>query len=243
MIRYLLGSLLCFSLSCAHALELRSPVTQTKLLELYTSEGCSSCPPADRWLSGFKDDARLWQQVVPVAFHVDYWDYIGWPDRFATAAYGERQHSYATVAGLRTVYTPGVLLAGKEWRRWVIDDADAFTAGPPVGELAVSVDANALTARFAPVTPAASWELHVAVLGFELSTEVDAGENSGRHLQHDFVVLGYQRLPLTAINGIATVNGTLPTVRAAAPRQALAVWVSRRNDPRPLQAVGGWLSI
>ncbi len=72
------------SQASADTLHLASGDTRVNLLELYTSEGCSSCPPADRWLSGLRQDPRLWRQLVPVAFHVDYWDGIGWPDRFAS---------------------------------------------------------------------------------------------------------------------------------------------------------------
>ena len=78
----------------------------TALVELYTSEGCSSCPPADRWLSSLKDDEGLWKEFVPLAFHVDYWDYIGWEDRFADKQYSQRQRRYAHEFSEPTVYTP-----------------------------------------------------------------------------------------------------------------------------------------
>src|SRR5881394_898637 len=73
----------------------QSPATSTPVIELYTSEGCSSCPPADRWLSTLKADAAK-GRVVAQAFHVGYWDYIGWVDRFASPAYTERQHQVAS---------------------------------------------------------------------------------------------------------------------------------------------------
>jgi hypothetical protein len=75
------------------SLQLDSGERQVTLLELYTSQGCSSCPPAERWLNTYIDNNKLWREVVPVAFHVDYWDYIGWQDTFAAAAYGERQRA------------------------------------------------------------------------------------------------------------------------------------------------------
>lgn len=90
--------------------------TQVRLIELYTSEGCYSCPPADDWIRKLKTDKRLWKEFVPTAFHVDYWDYIGWKDPFASADNTRRQHHYASVLGMRTVYTPGFFLNGKEWR-------------------------------------------------------------------------------------------------------------------------------
>src|SRR5688572_1610666 len=113
------GGIFCLSLETPSALDafrLQSPAQQVHLLELYTSEGCSSCPPADRWLSDLKDDPGLWKNFVPVAFHVDYWDHLGWKDKFARAAHTSRQRRYADEWGANTVYTPGLVLDGAEWR-------------------------------------------------------------------------------------------------------------------------------
>jgi hypothetical protein len=95
---------------------------------------------------------------------------------------------------------------------------------------------------FAPSTPiAGSLDVHVAVLGFGLKTEVRAGENGGRTLEHDFVVLGYRTLPATRSEALYTAEFTLPPVNAESERQAVAAWLSARNDPGPVQVVGGWL--
>lgn len=91
---------------------------KTTVIELFTSEGCSSCPPADNWLSGFKSDPRLWKQIIPLAFHVDYWDYIGWRDRFASPAFSARQSDHKKQGNIRSVYTPGLVVDGREWRGW-----------------------------------------------------------------------------------------------------------------------------
>ncbi len=92
-----------------------SPERQVRLIELYTSEGCSSCPPADRWLSGLLTESHLWSSVVPIAFHVSYWDYLGWRDPFASEEYAKRQRIYASYGGTN-VYTPGFFVNGREWR-------------------------------------------------------------------------------------------------------------------------------
>src|SRR5437867_5566462 len=81
--------------------------TQSSLIELFTSEGCSSCPPAERWLSALKSRSDLWKKAVPVAFHVDYWDHLGWRDRFAKPEFTSRQQRYAAAWGGDSVYTPG----------------------------------------------------------------------------------------------------------------------------------------
>ena len=85
----------------------------TPVVELYTSEGCSSCPPADKWASSLKDKGMVVQ-----AFHVGYWDYIGWVDRFAAPAYTQRQRDVAAKNQLRGIYTPQAVLNGKDWPNW-----------------------------------------------------------------------------------------------------------------------------
>src|SRR4051812_33062365 len=79
---------------------------QTTLLELYTSEGCSSCPPAEKWLSHLKESPGLWKDFVPVAFHVDYWDRLGWRDLLADRGFSDRQLAYAESWHSENVYTP-----------------------------------------------------------------------------------------------------------------------------------------
>ena len=86
-----------------------SPETRVNVLELYTSEGCSSCPPADKYISELKSHPGLWTSLIPVAFHVDYWNYIGWEDRFSSPEYSARQRRYARSKNLKTVYTPGCI--------------------------------------------------------------------------------------------------------------------------------------
>ncbi len=84
-------SRLPLTLSLATEARFESGPEQTALIELYTSEGCSSCPPAEAWMSHLKDDPGLWKQFVPIAFHVDYWDRLGWRDRFSSKRWTERQ--------------------------------------------------------------------------------------------------------------------------------------------------------
>ncbi|MBA3608983.1 MAG: DUF1223 domain-containing protein [Chthoniobacterales bacterium] len=95
---------------------LESGPMRTHLLELFTSEGCSSCPPAEAWLSKLKDDPGLWRDFVPLAFHVDYWDRLGWRDPFASKIWTARQYEYSARWKSSNVYTPGFVLDGREWR-------------------------------------------------------------------------------------------------------------------------------
>ena len=97
---------------------LKSASSRTSVLELFTSEGCSSCPPADEWMSRLIDDDRLWSEVVPIAFHVDYWDHLGWKDPVASRDFSSRQREHAASWKNNRVYTPGFVLNGLEWRGW-----------------------------------------------------------------------------------------------------------------------------
>ena len=98
------------------------------LVELYTSEGCSSCPPADRWLSGLGERGYVPGRVVPLALHVDYWDYIGWKDPHARREFSQRQRKLSQLQRLALVYTPQVLLQGRDFRAWGSGAFDAALA-------------------------------------------------------------------------------------------------------------------
>jgi hypothetical protein len=206
---------------------------KTHLLELFTSEGCSSCPPAEAWLSKLKAEPRLWKDFVPVAFHVDYWDRLGWRDPFAAKEWTARQYQYAANWKGNSVYTPGFVLDGAEWRNTGVPTA----AGETVGSLKISLEKEGrLIAEFRPAKSSASkFDLHVARLGFDLKTNVTGGENNGRKLQHDFIVL-------SLVDGkITEGKGELKLTETDAHIGAIAAWVTLPDQIEPIQAVGGWL--
>ncbi len=225
--------------------KIQSGPKQVPLVELYTSEGCSSCPVADAWLSNLKDDPQLWKDFVPVAFHVDYWDRLGWKDRFARSAFTSRQNDYARAWKAENVYTPEFALGGTEWLGWRGQTQPPISRRPNTGRLAAqSSDLQTVTVTF---TPSGSEHpplvARAAVLGFGQSSAVARGENKGQTLHHDFVVLSYQSTPLESIDR-KTLSGTieLGDVLKGSLRLALAVWIERKGDPRPLQSAGGWWS-
>src|ERR1041385_880938 len=115
----------------AAEVKLQSGPTRVALVELYTSEGCSSCPPAEQWLGELRQDAGLWTRFVPVAFHVNYWDHLGWRDVLATKIFTERQYTYAEQWTAGSVYTPCVVRNGTEfdWRGGLRVDSSATSAG------------------------------------------------------------------------------------------------------------------
>ncbi len=233
MRRFILFSLLVATTTAA-PVKFSSGENRTHLIELYSSEGCSSCPPAEAWLGGLREAPGLWRDFVPVAFPINYWDRLGWPDRFAKKEFTARQYAYASQWHSESVYTPEFVLDGAEWRK--------NTSAPPsrsaenAGVLSVAYDeAGVCTVKF---DPKGDYEVYAAVLGAEIFSEVQAGENRGRKLRHDFVVLELKTAKLSG--GIAELN--LPkSAEKGIGRQALAVWVTRQGALTPVQATGGWL--
>ncbi len=238
--------LLCsaINLRSAEPIQFQSSTNRTPLVELYTSEGCSSCPPAESWLSRLKSNERLWKDFVPVAFHVDYWDYLGWRDPFGAADYSDRQRAYAAAWKSRSVYTPGFVLDGAEWRGWFNRDELPRASKQPAGTLtASSDDSKRWLLQFEPVARnSPALDFHAVLLGFDLTSDVKAGENRGRKLQHDFVVLTLTRAaPKRSGDLFQAELSLLPPSRFSMKRLAIAIWVTRHNDLSPLQALGGWL--
>lgn len=175
-----------------------SPPQTVALIELYTSEGCDSCPRADRWLSRLARETAGADSVVPLALHVDYWDRLGWPDRFASAGFGERQSALARRGGSGVVYTPGVYLNLNEFRGWnspaeLRQSLGAVNARPARAGIRLEIDAISnsqitVRARFTLKPGAVKPQAFIAVYENGLSTDVKAGENRGVMLHHDYVV-------------------------------------------------------
>ena len=214
---------------------------RVSLVELYTSEGCSSCPPAEAWLSGLLDDSRLWKELVPVAFHVDYWDDQGWRDPFDSPEYTDRQKRI----GGAVIYTPEFMVDGKEWDNWFNHWPLRLSAPPKAGVLSLTANGNQIMVHFTPTTHRAdALQAEVVLLAFGVDVPVGAGENQGVTLRHDFLVVADTRAALTAKGDGYEGVLTLPKpVSVKAARYALAAWVSMDGDAAPLQAAGDWISI
>lgn len=172
------------------------------LVELFTSEGCDSCPPADRWLTSQFPAAATAGAVSVLAFHVDYWDRLGWKDRFATAEYTQRQYDAMRANGATFVYTPQVLVQGHDvssWRGGKVGEvlaaarkrparANVTLAADVASGGAVTVRAQAGVADRASHKNAVLW---IAYADSGLVSDVKAGENRGVQLRHDHVVRAF----------------------------------------------------
>lgn len=213
------------------------------LIELYSSEGCSSCPPAEDWIGTLKNSPGLWKDLFPVSFHVDYWDGLGWPDRFAKASYTQRQQDYATRLGQDSLYTPEFVMSGHEWRGWFHGERNPSAEKETSGELTLQVKdgGKQISALYSPSSQVGSrtFTANVALLGFNVVSDVKRGENGGRQLRHDFVVLDFESKPMT--KGPHIQSGPLSLKSSTGdPPGAVVAWVSTSHGSIE-QIAGGWL--
>ena len=191
----LLASLLALPAFAGEPISVNSNQHQTAVLELYTSEGCSSCPPADRWLEKLVTTPQADLDVLALAFHVDYWNYLGWEDRFSSAAYTRRQRVLGANNRQRTIYTPEFFVNGKETRgaAKILEHIQKVNRETAPLKLAMTVrrERDHLVVELrSPAERATIGQVHHRYLVYEnnLSSDVRRGENAGRKLRHQQVV-------------------------------------------------------
>ena len=233
-----LAGLIAMAHAHASKCEAVSGPRTTALVELYTSEGCNSCPPADRWLSTLKPG-----KLVPLSLHVDYWDYIGWKDPYAKREFSQRQRKLSTLQRMALVYTPQVLLQGRDYRQWgtpAFDrEVERINARPAAASIRLGIrelkkDGMTVEAEAQVLDPAHAKDAVLFIAAYEnrLSTTVTAGENRGETLRHDYVVLEWVEAP-----GLA-VRRELPLLPKAIPANSgVAAFVQNRRSGEVLQAL------
>ncbi len=219
------------------------------LVELYTSEGCDSCPPADRWLSSLGARGYGPDRVVPIALHVDYWDYIGWKDPYAKREFSTRQRNLAKLQRLTFVYTPQVLLQGQDFRRWgsvAFDDAvSKINARPARATIALALsgpDQDAMEvevdARLHEASGQEGAALYLAAYENKLVSRVTAGENHGKTLAHDYVVLEWVGPIVFDRGGRISEKRRLPLLpKAVRANSGVVAFVQNRASGEVLQAL------
>jgi hypothetical protein len=180
--------------SAAQLCTAQSGPTRAAVIELYTSEGCSSCPPADQWLSTLKTSQAASGTVIQ-AFHVGYWDYIGWVDRFASPAHTTRQRKLASLNQLNSIYTPQAVRDGRDWPDWhrAAPSSVAATKEPATVNIVLrEVAENQFEAVVTTVQAGTgTWSAYWSVTEHGHSSKVKSGENAGELLRHDYVVRQY----------------------------------------------------
>ncbi|WP_147125404.1 DUF1223 domain-containing protein [Shimia ponticola] len=203
----------------------------TTVVELYTSQGCSSCPPADAFLH----ELAKQDDVIALALHVDYWDYIGWKDEFASPAYTERQKAYARVAGSRTVYTPQMVIGGVDHvvgtrPEQVAAKLTEHMMKEASVDLTATRDGDKATVMIGAV-PGATEAMVVQLVTYNPSATVDIkrGENAGKTLTYANVV--------TSWTALDAWNGKSPlTLTADIPNGEPAVIIVQRQGPGAIMA-------
>lgn len=227
----------------AASCRLDSPEHRVGVLELYTSEGCSSCPPADEWFSRLRQQGVGQDSAVLLAFHVDYWNNLGWQDPYSQAAFSARQRALAPRASRGVVYTPQVLLDGADYRRTgslhqTLSTINAQAPGARIRatvqrkgpEIRVQGEVDALAGNGAALV----W---VAVYENGLYTFVRAGENAGKRLNHDYVVRDLSGPVSLAQNASAHLDQRLKVAaETPAERLGVAIVVEQPRTGSVLQA-------
>jgi hypothetical protein len=177
------------------------------IVELYTSEGCNSCPPADQWLSRIVASGA--PNVIPLAFHVDYWDYIGWKDVYAKAAYGERHSALVRESGATTVYTPQVFVNGRDDRSWYRVAAPSAST-PARAKLSAEAEwgANGVKLRGTVLDAKETLRVRYVVTENGIQTAVKAGENKGETLKQDAIVREHA---MTVVNAKGSFSAEVKT--------------------------------
>lgn len=184
------------------------------VVELFTSEGCSSCPPADRLFEKIQEDNKN-KQIYLLAFHVDYWDHQGWKDRFGDREYSNRQRQYASWMNLPSIYTPQIVVNGKA--EYVGSDQGSVLQAistaldqEPANELTLDgkIEHGKAHVEY-QATGKEKATLILALVQQSAQSNVRAGENAGSHLSHVQIVRGLHRFPIDG-NGKKEVNINLP---------------------------------
>lgn len=222
-----------------------SSVERTHLLEVFSTQSCSSCPPAQEWVSRLYGHKQLYKKFIPIVYHVDYWDYLGWKDPYSSRAFSVRQRRYVSQWQARTAYTPMFVFNGRENRNRSVGQL----TGPAqkVGVLKASCSKELVcSVVFRPLKKSQQkLVLHVAVIGQKIKTEVTAGENSGRTLKHDFLVLSKQakKFPKKSKDAYATRIQVKKSATQKAPEVSLVLWLTTEKNQTPIQAVGGQIDL
>lgn len=237
---FVLNLLLSVSIN---AQEFVSQKHKTPVLELFSSEGCSSCPPAERQFSLLKNHKGLWVDFVPINFHVDYWNRLGWTDPYSKELYTQRQHQYAQYWNRKNVYTPAFAFQSQD-----LGPVLKFSELDNIKKIKSSVEIKVhvteknnqyfLKISTAQLEKNKKYELFASIMSNDLVSEVTSGENSGRTLQQNFVALASQQkmLEQPKVELVFDKNKFMQKKKTS-----FVVWVTEVKNPEIIQSVGGYI--
>lgn len=214
-----------------------SPEHKLQLVELFTSQSCSSCPPAESWMNSMKFKEGLYKEFVPIEFHVDYWNYLHWRDPFSKPEFTKRQREYnrKLKAG---VYTPQYIVDGKDEKNWWSKKDKLLIAGIKVGKISGNLDKRNKKIKYSFIPPKQSNEsLYICHITEQLAgqaTKIPRGENAGKTLKHEFIVLRHLNHLSNLKNG--KINCEFEKLQLTK-IDKISIWISDRNK-RIIQAFG-----
>lgn len=229
---YVFLSMFFINQSLAKPFSWESGTKKAHLIELFTSESCSSCPPAEKWLNKLKSHPGLFKTIVPVEFHVNYWNHLHWKDPFSKQKYTDRQRAYASLHGTKTIFTPQILLNGKTNLRSHSPYPKAnnnkapnlkISYYPEVFKLKLKIESNK-TSEFI---------CEAAFLGGNFSNKIPVGENSGKTLSHEFVALNLE----SSLSKNKNCNFQFKK-HSNYKNKSIAVWIKDLKTKEILQATG-----
>jgi hypothetical protein len=207
-------------------------VSQIPLIELYSSEGCSSCPPADQQMIALRSHKGLWTEFVPVNFHVDYWNRLGWTDRFSNQTYSQRQRAYSKEWGKSKVYTPAFIINGEDVGPQLHVKKTKSTSNI---NIIVKKEKQNLRLQVKGVS-GKRYIANIAILANGLQSRVTSGENIDSLLKHEFVVVDWATTPL---DNERELEHPIKKIDLGQKSLSYAVWITTSESQLPLQAVGG----
>jgi len=221
---------------------------KNQLIELYTSQGCSSCPPAEHLLTTLVQSKQLFKRYFPIALHVDYWNYLGWSDTYSSPHSNQRQQKHFKQSNTSNIYTPQFVVDGNEWRGFFRGAPLPALSQQATGQLKLQVEdtLGAASMHFSRSNSKIPSYCHFALLAFDPSVKVTAGENSGLNLSQDFAMLEITTSPAEFKNDHFTCNAQLSKLPALTNqpaknrKYAVVSWMASQLHS-PIQVTGGWL--
>lgn len=238
MLRIFVISILFITSLLSNSFE--SSEKRVNIIELYTSQGCSSCPLADEWLGSLKNNDKLFREFIPLAFHVTYWDFLGWKDIFAKNEFTDKQKNYSKIWKKRSIYTPQFIKNGQEYRKWFSNKSFPKFEDKITGVLKIDVTNEHVKVNFSPINiKRQELFVNIAILGFNYMVDIEAGENKNRILNHDFVVLSFKNHKIN-LNKIINKEYLIPKYKKDNHEKAIVVYLTNKNNI-PIQAIGGYI--